>query len=133
MVRSPGFPKSGIGKSFCILVLDNVREGPNVLKIIFKFSRSRSLISAINVRDNDCLFLKFSEGQVATLVKPQTTRREIGEQLKQDITEFYARFRQKYLALRRKHIKELKELRKLSKNNNCTGKQFRRSYNWYGV
>lgn len=70
---------------------------------------------------------------MATPVKPQTTRREIGEQLKQDITEFYVRFRQKYLALRRKHIKELKELRKLSKNNNCAGKQFRRSYNWYRV
>lgn len=70
-------------------------------------------------------FVLFSDGQVATLVKPQITRHEIREQLKQEIAEFYARFRQKYLALRRKHIKELKELRKLSNNNGSAGKQFR--------
>ena len=65
-----------------------------------------------------------SDGQVATLVKPRITRQEITEQLKQDIAEFYARFRQKYLTLRRKHVKELKELRRLSSNNGSTGKQF---------
>lgn len=67
-------------------------------------------------------FVLFSDGQVATLVKPQITRHEIREQLKQDIAEFYATFRQKYLALRRKHIKELKELRRLSNDNRSTGK-----------
>ena len=49
------------------------------------------------------------------------TRDELRKQLKDDIAEFYATFRQQYLALRRKHIKQLKELRRLTNDNRSTG------------
>lgn len=65
-----------------------------------------------------------------TVDKPRITQHEIREQLKQDVEEFYATFRQKYLALRRKHMKEIKELGRLTNDNRGTGKHFSRSYHY---
>lgn len=50
------------------------------------------------------------------------TRQDIMEQLKQDIAEFYASFRRRYLALRRKHIKQIREFRRENGGNLDTGK-----------
>ncbi|KAJ7375166.1 hypothetical protein OS493_001904 [Desmophyllum pertusum] len=61
-----------------------------------------------------------SEVVVVTSSKPRMTRDELRKQLKDDIAEFYATFRQQYLALRRKHIKQLKELRRLTNDNRST-------------
>ena len=60
--------------------------------------------------------------------KPQITCEELTEQLKGDIAEFYAAFRQRYLALRQKHIKQLKEFRRLTSGNQDTGKHSVKAY-----
>ena len=51
---------------------------------------------------------------VVTSSSPLITRSEAIQQLRQDIMEFYDAFKEKYQALRRKHVKELRELRRLS-------------------
>jgi len=51
---------------------------------------------------------------VVTSSSSQITRSQAVEQLKQDIAEFHDTFRKKYLALRRKHTKELTKLRGLT-------------------
>jgi len=51
---------------------------------------------------------------VVTSSSSQITRSQAVEQLKQDIAEFHDTFRKKYLALRRKHTKELTKLRRLT-------------------
>ncbi|RMX41265.1 hypothetical protein pdam_00012375, partial [Pocillopora damicornis] len=56
--------------------------------------------------------------------KSPITRQELMEQLKQDIAEFYASFRRRYLALRRKHIKQIREFRRENSGNLDT--EFRR-------
>ncbi|XP_022784712.1 protein sidekick-1-like isoform X2 [Stylophora pistillata] len=56
--------------------------------------------------------------------KSRITRQELMEQLKQDIAEFYASFRRRYLALRRKHIEQIKEFRRERSGNQDT--EFRR-------
>ena len=63
------------------------------------------------------------------MIEPQATRLEIIEQLKQDIEEFYASVRRRYLALRRKHVRELKEFRRLTNGIRGTGNNIKRCYN----
>ena len=56
--------------------------------------------------------------------KSPITRQELMEQLKQDIAEFYASFRRRYLALRRKHIKQIREFRRENSGNLDTGNTY---------
>lgn len=59
---------------------------------------------------------------VVTTNGSQIKRTETISQLKEDISEFYQSFKKKYLALRHKHIKEHKELRRLNDDKYGTGK-----------
>ena len=60
---------------------------------------------------------------VVTTNGSQIKRTETTSQLKEDISEFYLSFKKKYLALRHKHVKEHKELRRLNDNKYGTGKR----------
>ena len=60
---------------------------------------------------------------VVTTNGSQIKRTETISQLKEDISEFYECFKKKYLALRHKHIKEHKQLRKVTDDKYGTGKQ----------
>ena len=51
---------------------------------------------------------------VVTSSGPLITRSEAIQQLRQDIVEFYDTFKEKYQALRRKHVKELSELKRFT-------------------
>lgn len=73
-------------------------------------------------------FVPPSDGEVV-VIEPRVTREEIIEQLKQDIEEFYASVRRRYLALRRKHVRELKELRRLTNDSRGTGNDIKRCKN----
>ena len=53
----------------------------------------------------------------------QIKRTETISHLKEDISEFYECFKKNYLALRHKHIKEHKELRKVTDDKYGTGKR----------
>ena len=69
---------------------------------------------------------------VVTTIGSQIKRTETISQLKEDISEFYECFKKKYLALRHKHIKEHKELRRLNDDKYGTGKrQFVFFYYYY--
>ena len=71
---------------------------------------------------------------VVTTNGSQIKRTETISQLKEDISEFYECFKKKYLALRHKHIKEHKELRKVTDDKNGTGKrQFMFSLLYFNV
>ena len=71
---------------------------------------------------------------VVTTNGSQRKRTETISQLKEDISEFYECFKKKYLALRHKHIKEHKELRKVTDDKNGTGKrQFMFSLLYFNV
>ena len=71
---------------------------------------------------------------VVTTNGSQIKRTETISQLKEDIPEFYECFKKKYLALRHKHIKEHKELRKVTDDKNGTGKrQFMFSLLYFNV
>ena len=59
---------------------------------------------------------------VVTTNGSQIKRTETISQLKEDISKFYQSFKKKYLALRHKHIKEHKELRRLNDDKYGTGK-----------
>ena len=60
---------------------------------------------------------------VVTTNGSQIKRTETISQLKENISEFYQCFKKKYLALRHKHIKEHKELRRLNDDKYGTGKR----------
>ena len=60
---------------------------------------------------------------VVTTNGSQIKRTETISQLKEDISEFYQCFKKKYFALRHKHIKEHKELRRLNDDKYGTGKR----------
>lgn len=60
---------------------------------------------------------------VVTTNGSQIKRTETISQLKKDISEFYQRFKKKYLTLRHKHLKEHKELRRLNDDRYGTGKR----------
>ena len=59
---------------------------------------------------------------VVTTNGSQVKRTETISQLKQDISKFYECYKKNYLALRNKHIKEHKELRRLNCDKYETGK-----------
>ena len=69
---------------------------------------------------------------VVTTNGSQVKRTETISQLKEDISEFYEYYKKTYLALRHKHIKEHKELRRLNDDKYGTGKrQFVLFYCYY--
>ena len=60
---------------------------------------------------------------VVTTNGSQVKRTETISQLKEDISKFYECYKKKYLAIRHKHIKEHKELRRLNDDKYGTGKR----------
>ena len=60
---------------------------------------------------------------VVTTNGSQVKRTETISQLKEDISKFYECYKKKYLALRHKHIKEHRELRRFNDDKYGTGKR----------
>ena len=60
---------------------------------------------------------------VVTTDGSQIERTETISQLREDMSEFYKCFKKNYLALRHKHLKEHKELRRLTDDKYGTGKR----------